>query len=125
MRTGLDALHRTLDELSQVNARLLAAHADAQAANESKTKFLAAVSHDLLQPLNAARLFTSALQEQSFGPKAEGLVRSVSTSLDDVENLLGTLVDISKLELFNNFASNFHFCYEKYIRKWLLNLSSF
>src|SRR5690606_782725 len=67
-------------------------------ANLSKTKFLAAVSHDLLQPLNAARLFTSALQEQSFGPRAEGLVRSVSTSLDDVENLLGTLVDISKLD---------------------------
>ncbi|CAN0600430.1 unnamed protein product, partial [Ectocarpus sp. 12 AP-2014] len=45
-----------------------------------------------------ARLFTSALLEQSFGPKAESLVRSVSTSLDDVENLLGTLVDISKLD---------------------------
>ena len=51
VRERTDALHRTLDELSQVNARLLAAHADAQAANESKTKFLAAVSHDLLQPV--------------------------------------------------------------------------
>ncbi len=56
VRERTDALHRTLDELSQVNARLLAANAEAHAANVSKTKFLAAVSHDLLQPLNAARL---------------------------------------------------------------------
>ncbi|WP_254774282.1 HAMP domain-containing sensor histidine kinase [Marinobacter sp. AC-23] len=43
-------------------------------------------------------MFTSALLEQSFGPKAENQVRSVSASLDDVESLLGTLVDISKLD---------------------------
>ncbi|KPQ03006.1 NahK/ErcS family hybrid sensor histidine kinase/response regulator [Marinobacter sp. HL-58] len=97
--TGLNQqLRQEIDERAQVEARLRDAKLDAERANLSKTKFLAAVSHDLLQPLNAARLFTSALQEHSFGPKAEGLVRSVSTSLDDVENLLGTLVDISKLD---------------------------
>ncbi len=97
--TGLNSqLRQEIDERAAVEARLRDAKMDAERANLSKTKFLAAVSHDLLQPLNAARLFTSALLEQSFGPKAEGLVRSVSTSLDDVENLLGTLVDISKLD---------------------------
>lgn len=97
--TGLnDQLRQEIDERAAVEARLRDAKMDAERANLSKTKFLAAVSHDLLQPLNAARLFTSALLEHSFGPKAEGLVRSVSTSLDDVENLLGTLVDISKLD---------------------------
>ncbi|KPQ29769.1 MAG: Signal transduction histidine kinase [Marinobacter excellens HL-55] len=97
--TGLNAqLRQEIAERSAVEARLREAKLEAEQANLSKTKFLAAVSHDLLQPLNAARLFTSALQEQSFGPRAEGLVRSVSTSLDDVENLLGTLVDISKLD---------------------------
>ncbi|WP_354446238.1 NahK/ErcS family hybrid sensor histidine kinase/response regulator [Marinobacter sp. MBR-99] len=97
--TGLNAqLRQEISERAAVEARLREAKLDAERANLSKTKFLAAVSHDLLQPLNAARLFTSALQEQSFGPRAEGLVRSVSTSLDDVENLLGTLVDISKLD---------------------------
>ena len=97
--TGLNQkLRDEIAERSAVEARLRDAKREAEQANLSKTKFLAAVSHDLLQPLNAARLFTSALLEQSFGPKAEGLVRSVSTSLDDVENLLGTLVDISKLD---------------------------
>ena len=97
--TGLNnQLRQEIDERTAVEARLRDAKMDAERANLSKTKFLAAVSHDLLQPLNAARLFTSALLEHSFGPKAEGLVRSVSTSLDDVENLLGTLVDISKLD---------------------------
>ena len=97
--TGLNSqLRQEITERSAVEARLRDAKLEAERANLSKTKFLAAVSHDLLQPLNAARLFTSALLEQSFGPKAEGLVRSVSTSLDDVENLLGTLVDISKLD---------------------------
>lgn len=91
-------LRQEIAERATVEARLRDAKQEADRANLSKTKFLAAVSHDLLQPLNAARLFTSALQEQSFGPRAEGLVRSVSTSLDDVENLLGTLVDISKLD---------------------------
>ncbi|GGE80412.1 hypothetical protein GCM10011533_36060 [Streptosporangium jomthongense] len=91
-------LRQEIRERASAEARLQEAKLDAERANLSKTKFLAAVSHDLLQPLNAARLFTSALLEQSFGPKAEGLVRSVSTSLDDVESLLGTLVDISKLD---------------------------
>ncbi|WP_203142850.1 hybrid sensor histidine kinase/response regulator [Marinobacter mangrovi] len=97
--TGLNnKLRQEISERAVIEARLRDAKMEAERANLSKTKFLAAVSHDLLQPLNAARLFTSALMEQSFGPRAEGLVRSVSTSLDDVENLLGTLVDISKLD---------------------------
>ncbi|MCL1481250.1 MAG: PAS domain-containing protein [Marinobacter sp.] len=96
------ALEQAYDDLEcrikERTSALTEAKQEAEQANLSKTKFLAAVSHDLLQPLNAARLFTSALLEQSFGPRAEGLVRSVSTSLDDVESLLGTLVDISKLD---------------------------
>lgn len=97
--TGLNSqLRQEINERSAVEARLRDAKLEAERANLSKTKFLAAVSHDLLQPLNAARLFTSALLEHSFGSRAEGLVRSVSTSLDDVESLLGTLVDISKLD---------------------------
>lgn len=97
--TGLNSkLRQEISERALIEARLRDAKIEAERANLSKTKFLAAVSHDLLQPLNAARLFTSALMEQAFGPRAEGLVRSVSTSLDDVENLLGTLVDISKLD---------------------------
>lgn len=98
VRERTDALHRTLDELSQVNARLLAANAEAEAANLSKTKFLAAVSHDLLQPLNAARLFASALETHALPEASQALVGNIGRSLKDVEGLLGTLVDISRLD---------------------------
>ena len=89
-----DQLLKEIDERRRMETRLREAKQEAEQANLSKTKFLAAVSHDLLQPLNAARLFTSALLERP----SETLVRNVSNSLEDVENLLGTLVDISKLD---------------------------
>ncbi|UBU49165.1 hybrid sensor histidine kinase/response regulator [Cobetia amphilecti] len=122
VRERTDALHRTLDELGALNRRLTAAKAAAEAANHSKTRFLAAISHDLLQPLNAARLFASALEEQlarlaldaslpgdaisdvmpndaSQGVSTPGeLVARLGRSLADVESLLGTLVDISRLD---------------------------
>lgn len=82
----------------QVEVHLLEAKREADEANLSKTKFLAAVSHDLLQPLNAARLFTGSLAERTNAANSLQLVRNISNSLDDVENLLGTLVDISKLD---------------------------
>lgn len=82
----------------QVEVHLRDAKREAEDANLSKTKFLAAVSHDLLQPLNAARLFTGSLAEQSDVLQSLQLVKNISNSLDDVENLLGTLVDISKLD---------------------------
>ncbi|MGZ0787006.1 hybrid sensor histidine kinase/response regulator NahK/ErcS' [Pseudomonas saponiphila] len=91
-------LLREIEERSRVESRLREAKAEAERANLSKTKFLAAVSHDLLQPLNAARLFTSALLERRDPQASSALVRNVSNSLEDVENLLGTLVDISKLD---------------------------
>ena len=94
-----DQFKREIHERSQVEARLREAKREAEQANLSKTKFLAAVSHDLLQPLNAARLFTSALQERGSATRDnEALVNNISHSLEDVENLLGTLVDISKLD---------------------------
>jgi len=93
-----EQLLREIDERSRVELRLREAKREAEQANLSKTKFLAAVSHDLLQPLNAARLFTSALLEWREPVANAHLVRNVSNSLQDVENLLGTLVDISKLD---------------------------
>jgi len=86
------------NELLTLNAALEEAKNDAESANESKSKFLAAVSHDLLQPLNAARLFSSSLEEKLIGSSHQSLAGSINTSLDDVESLLRTLVDISKLD---------------------------
>jgi PAS domain S-box-containing protein len=81
---------------SQVS--LVKAIEEADQANMSKTKFLAAVSHDLLQPLNAAKLFNSSISEQVLDTDLEPIVNSVDTSLSDLESLICTLVDISKLD---------------------------
>ncbi len=91
-------LRQEINERALIESRLREASDEAERANLSKTKFLAAVSHDLLQPLNAARLFTSALAEQEMIDQTRSLVHSVSNSLEDVESLLSTLVDISKLD---------------------------
>ncbi len=97
--TGVNLqLRQEIEERMSIEARLLEAKQDAEQANLSKTKFLAAVSHDLLQPLNAARLFTGALLEQPMPERIRSLISSVSNSLQDVETLLGTLVDISRLD---------------------------
>ncbi len=88
-----------VEERRQAEVRLREAKREAEDANLSKTKFLAAVSHDLLQPLNAARLFTGSLSEQlDSGHSARDVLNNIGNSLDDVESLLGTLVDISKLD---------------------------
>ncbi|WP_136681046.1 NahK/ErcS family hybrid sensor histidine kinase/response regulator [Neptunomonas sp. XY-337] len=91
-------LRSEITERVEAESRMREAKQEAEQANLSKTKFLAAVSHDLLQPLNAARLFSGALTEQIQDPKRFALAQSVSNSLDDVESLLRTLVDISKLD---------------------------
>ena len=87
-------------ELSQLNQALSEAKAHAEAANQSKTRFLAAVSHDLMQPLNAARLFSAALSHQHDGlpREAQDLVRHLDSSLHSAEDLISDLLDISRLE---------------------------
>ena len=51
-------------ELTRLNAELERAKAEADDANVSKTRFVAAASHDILQPLNAARLYVTSLIER-------------------------------------------------------------
>ncbi|RDB43478.1 PAS domain S-box protein [Halomonas sp. DQ26W] len=70
----------------------------AEDANASKTRFLAAASHDLLQPLNAARLFTSALSQEDVAEDMRRTIGHIDNSLQAAEELLGTLLDISKLD---------------------------
>jgi Na+/proline symporter/signal transduction histidine kinase len=87
-------------ELSQLNVALTEAKGTAESANQSKTRFLAAVSHDLMQPLNAARLFSAALshQEDSLSSEAQKLVHHLDSSLRSAEDLISDLLDISRLE---------------------------
>ncbi len=71
---------------------------EAEAAQQSKTRFLTAVSHDLLQPLNAARLFTSALRHSDAGDEQRRLGERVDASLRAAEDLLDGLLDITRLD---------------------------
>jgi len=70
----------------------------AEAANQSKDKYLAAASHDLLQPLNAARLLISTLRERSLPGAERNLVERAHQALEGAEDLLTDLLDISKLD---------------------------
>lgn len=87
-------------ELRGANIELEEARLHAEDANRSKTRFLAAASHDLLQPMNAASLFVSILRQQQEGSDDEQsrLVKRIDRSLKASEQLLGALLDISKLD---------------------------
>lgn len=85
-------------ELTALNKELTVAKAKAEEADLGKTRFLAAASHDILQPLNAARLYTTSLVERGNSGGDARLVENVDASLEAVEDILVTLLDISKLD---------------------------
>ncbi|WP_245416018.1 MULTISPECIES: ATP-binding response regulator [Mesorhizobium] len=98
VRSRTDELHSALRRLEQSNAELIEARDRAEQANVSKTRFLAAASHDVLQPLNAAHLSVSALADVQTSTEGKRLVRQVERSLETMETLLRTLLDISRLD---------------------------
>ena len=86
-------------ELSEALNATAIARREAEAANASKTRFLAAASHDLLQPLNAARLFTSALRHHPhLDGEATQLAERIDASFRAAEDLLDALLDVSRLD---------------------------
>lgn len=93
-----DRLWKEVQIREQAEQTALQAREDAEAANRSKDKYLAAASHDLLQPMNAARLLIAALQERELPEDEARLVDRVHLALDGAEQLLTDLLDISKLD---------------------------
>ncbi|PZU09774.1 NahK/ErcS family hybrid sensor histidine kinase/response regulator [Sphingomonas sp.] len=91
-------LQQEMGERLAAEAAMRGAKTAAEEANLSKTRFLAAASHDLLQPLNAARLFVSAIAERRLATPTRALVRQTGSALDSVEDLLEALLEISKLD---------------------------
>ncbi|WP_095590831.1 hybrid sensor histidine kinase/response regulator [Actibacterium ureilyticum] len=110
----LTEANRRLTEQSRKQARveeeLRLAKETAEAAVSSKTRFLAAASHDLLQPVNAAKLLISTLSDQSRGSAVAGLVERLEGSFNSIETLLHALLDISRLESTGTDLSPSEFC---------------
>jgi Na+/proline symporter/CheY-like chemotaxis protein len=86
------------EELTRLNAALARAKAEAEQASISKTHFLAAAGHDILQPLNAARLYVTSLIERQGQGEDRALVANLDASLEAVEEIIGALLDISRLD---------------------------
>ncbi|MEL6782304.1 MAG: ATP-binding protein, partial [Pseudomonadota bacterium] len=108
--TDITAERRTSNQLRELNETLERrvedrtielgrALEDARRANASKTRFVAAASHDLLQPMSAAKLYASVLEERLDLSADRELVRKTTSALESAEGIINALLDISKLDL--------------------------
>ena len=98
VRVRTDELKTALSRLERTNDELTTARDTSERANRFKTRFFTAVGHDLLQPLHAARLSVSALTDPSSTPDQRRLADRVEHALTTIEDLLKSILDISKLE---------------------------
>ncbi len=98
IRRRTDELHHALSKLELANAELCIARDEAERANRVKTRFFTAVGHDLLQPLHAARLTISELADVQETPDGLRLSSNISAALTTIEDLLTSILDLSKLE---------------------------
>ena len=92
------SLQYLVDTLHSRETGLRAARDEAEKASTAKTRFLAAASHDLRQPLQALNLFVYALEGKESDPEKREIISLIRSSLDALKELLNTLLDISKLE---------------------------
>jgi signal transduction histidine kinase len=91
-------LHEALRSIERSNDSLFFAKQQAEAASSLKSSVLISVTHDLLQPLNAARLTLSTLAEMAIPEQGAALLEQADRSLLTLEDLLRTLLDISRLD---------------------------
>lgn len=98
VRRRTSELTTTLADLERSNQQLINAKETAEQANNSKTRFLAAASHDVLQPLNAALLLISTLSTVQGSDEGRRLCRQVERSLETMDSLLRNLLYMSRLD---------------------------
>lgn len=92
------SLQYLVDTLHSREVGLTQAKEEAEHASTVKTRFLAAASHDLRQPLQALNLFVYALEGKEKDEEKRDIIHLIRNSLDSLKELLNTLLDISKLE---------------------------
>jgi signal transduction histidine kinase len=98
VRDRTHQLREALHSIERSNEGLYRAKQQAEAASSLKSSVLISVTHDLLQPLNAARLTLSALSEMMESQEAGVLIDQVGRSLVTLEDLLRSLLEIAKLD---------------------------
>lgn len=91
-------LTHELDVRQQIEEALRLAKEQAEEADKLKTRFLAAASHDLRQPLNSALLFLEAIEGSSLPSKEQGLLNKTRVALGSLNSLLVSLLDVTKLD---------------------------
>lgn len=99
MAGRLEEMHDNMARrILEATAELRARKEEAEQANLAKSRFLAAASHDLRQPMHALGLFITELAQLAHAPETRHLVQKISASAEAMENLLDSLLDISKLD---------------------------
>ncbi len=91
-------LRLEIERRTELEKSLIKARQDAEAANASKSRFLALASHDVLQPLNAAKLYLTALQESKLDTESKAILTKLNDSVVNSETLISTILDISRLD---------------------------
>lgn len=94
LSSAMELRFENLDLIEQLKEQ----KADAEQANSAKSRFLAAASHDLRQPLYALTLFVSALEERIISPDERRLTQQIKRAAESLQSLFEALLDISKLD---------------------------
>lgn len=85
-------------KLEALNQQLQQAQQKIEASTQAKTRFFAAAGHDLMQPFNAAALFASLIKEKSDSIELDQLSEHLISSLDSAEELLTSILELTKLD---------------------------
>lgn len=117
-------LETALADLAAINAELATAREIADQANRAKSRFLRAASHDLLQPLSAAKLFLSHLYELSSDQFQREVVSHLTATIDSAEELIRALSNIAKLDSRSNKMSREEIAMGRLFRRLMIDLQS-
>ena len=96
---GVVITYEDVTERRRTAEALTAAKRQAELASVAKSRFLAAASHDLRQPLQTLALLQGLLAKKVVGEKAQKLVGRIDEALSAMTGMLNTLLDINQIEV--------------------------